>query len=282
MVRTARLRILGAALLFSTGGAAIKACSVGAWQVAGFRSGIAAVALAVLLPASRRRWTRRTWLVSLAYAATLITFVAANKLTTAAAAIYLQSVAPLYLLLLAPWLLREPVRRADIFFIVALGAGLALLLGDARPASVTAPAPRLGAVVGAFSGVTWALTLVGLRGLGRGAHGDELTAGAVVAGNIVAFVACLPLALPVGPSRPLDWILLAYLGVVQIGFAYVFLTSGVRHVPALEASLLLLLEPALNPLWAFLVHGERPGAWSIGGGAIVMASTAARAIVLRR
>jgi drug/metabolite transporter (DMT)-like permease len=281
-VRTARLQILAAALLFSTGGAAIKACSVGPWQVAGFRSGIAAVALAALLPASRRRWSRHTWLVSFVYAATLITFVAANKLTTAAASIYLQSVAPLYLLLLAPWLLREPVRRGDVAFIVALGTGLAMLLADARAASATAPAPRLGTLVGAFSGITWAFTLVGLRGLGRGAHGDELTAGAVLQGNIVAFVACLPLALPVGPSRALDWLLLAYLGVVQIGLAYVFLTAGVRHVPALESSLFLLLEPALNPVWTFLVHGERPGAWSVGGGAIVMAATAARALMLRR
>ncbi len=102
-----RLMILMAALLFSTGGAAVKACSLSAWQVASFRSGIAAVTLLLVLPAARRGWGWRTWLVGAAYAGTMISYVLANKLTTAANAIFLQSTAPLYILLLSPILLNE-------------------------------------------------------------------------------------------------------------------------------------------------------------------------------
>src|SRR3989442_11806346 len=99
----ARLRVIAAALLFSIGGAGIKACALTSWQVAGFRSGIAALVLFLLLPDSRRGWTRRTALVGASYAATMILFVLANKLTTSANTIFLQSTAPLYILLLGPW-----------------------------------------------------------------------------------------------------------------------------------------------------------------------------------
>src|SRR5579872_2166675 len=111
-----RLLIITAALLFSTGGAAIKAATLTGWQIACSRSAVAAVVLLVALPEARRGWTWRMIPVSMAYAATLITFVLANRLTTSADAIFLQSTAPLYLLLLGPWLLHEPIRRADLIF----------------------------------------------------------------------------------------------------------------------------------------------------------------------
>ena len=107
-----RLRVLGAALLFSTGGAAVKACTLTAWQVASFRSGIAAAAVFLMSPPARRQWTWRVWLVGMVYAATLVLFVRANKLTTAANATFLQATAPLYVLLLGPLLLREPIPPA--------------------------------------------------------------------------------------------------------------------------------------------------------------------------
>jgi drug/metabolite transporter (DMT)-like permease len=120
----ARLLVLAAAVLFSTGGAAIKSTTLTAWQVASFRSGIAALAVLAMLRGARRLPDRATWLVGIVYAATLVFFVVANKNTTAANAIYLQGTAPLYILLAAPLLLREPVGRADIVFMAALGLGL--------------------------------------------------------------------------------------------------------------------------------------------------------------
>ena len=115
----ARVQVLAAAALFSTGGAAIKAAGgMSGWQVASFRSGIAALALVALLPEARRGWRPATWLVGVGYAATMILFVLSTKLTTAANAIFLQSTAPLYLILLGPWLLREPLRGRDLVFLL--------------------------------------------------------------------------------------------------------------------------------------------------------------------
>lgn len=274
-----RLQILAAAVLFSTGGAAIKACALSGWQVASFRSGVAAIALLVLSPVARRRfWSPRALLVGLAYAACLTLFVTANKLTTAASTIFLQSTAPLYLLLLAPWLLSEPVRRRDLALMAALGFGLVTLLVGADAPLPSSPRPVLGNALAAASGACWALTVTGLRWMGRSEAPGRPTAGAaVVAGNLIAFVACLPMALPVAASRPADWVAIAFLGVFQIAFAYLALTAGIRKVRALDASLLLLLEPVLNPVWAWLAHGETPGPWSLVGGAVVLVATALHA-----
>jgi len=273
----ARLQLVAAAVLFSTGGAAIKSAAFTPVQVAGLRSGVAALAVFLLVPAARRNWSWHPWLLGIAYAATLILFVLANRLTTAANTIFLQSAAPLYILLLGPLLLKEPVRRRDLGFMAVVGVGLALFFVGAEAPAATAPDPARGNLLAALSGVTWALTICGLRWLG--AHPGESTrdgsAGvrAVVAGNAIAFFACLPWILPLGSHGAVDWATILYLGIFQIGLAYVCMTSGLRRVPALEASVLLLVEPALNPIWAWLVHGERPGAWAVAGGALILGAT---------
>ncbi len=274
----ARLWVLAAALLFSTGGAAIKLCSLSGWQVACFRSACAALILPLLLAPARRGWNRpRVWLVGTAYAATLVLFVTSTKLTTAANAIFLQSAAPLWILLLGPWLLRERFQARDAAFVALAAAGMVVMFAGSAPASATAPDPALGNALAAAAGVSWAFTVMGLRWLERDGGRGALAAAAV--GNVLACLVALPWALPVAGATASDWVVLIFLGVVQIGIAYAFLAAGLERVPALEASLLLLLEPALNPVWTWLVHEENPGAWSIGGGALVLVATASKALI---
>lgn len=273
---TSRLQVLGAALLFSTGGAVIKATDLTAWQVAGFRSAVAAAAVFLLVPAARRGWTWHVLPVGVAYATTLVLFVTANKLTTSANAIFLQSTAPLYVLLFGPLLLRERVGRRDLAFMAPVLLGMVLFFVGSEAPVQTAPNPPLGNLLAVMSGVTWALTIVGLRWLGSRAGGEGSALPTVVAGNLIAFLACLPASLPVVNAGTGDWLAVGYLGVFQIGAAYLLLTAGVRHVPALEASVLLMLEPALNPVWAWMVHGETPGPWSIAGGVLILGATILR------
>ncbi|MEA2603733.1 MAG: hypothetical protein QOF89_4725 [Acidobacteriota bacterium] len=276
---SSRLKVLAAAALFSSGGAAIKAVHLAGWQVACLRSAIAALALLVLVREVRRRPNLRVLAVGLAYASTMILFVLANKLTTAAGAIYLQSTAPLYVLLLSPWLLKEPIRGRDVIYMVVLALGLGLFFVGLDPVSATAPNPLLGNVLSLVSGVTWALTIMGLRSLGRSAGEGSWAPASAFWGNVFAALACLPLALPVTASRPTDWVILGYLGVFQIAIAYLVLLRGLERVGAFEASLLLLLEPVLNPIWAWLVHGERPGAWSLAGGGVIIFATVVKSWV---
>lgn len=274
-----RAMVLAAAILFSTGGAAVKACSLNGWQVASFRSGVAALAILILLPASRRSWNRRTWIVAVAYAATMVLFVLANKLTTAANAIFLQGTAPLYVLLLSPWLLGERVRLRQLVFMATLAIGMMLFFVGAQPVIETAPDPFRGNLLGAAAGLTWALCIMGLRWLGKDADNVAASTAAVCCGNLLACLATLPLALPVIGTEPSDWAIVIFLGLFQIAVAYAFLVRGVARVPALETSLILLAEPVLNPFWAWLVHGEVPTAWAVAGGAIILGATAIMACV---
>lgn len=266
--------LLVAAMLFSTGGAAIKATALNHWQVASFRSGIAALAILALVPAARRIADWRSWLVGVAYAACLTLYVTGNKLTTAANTIFLQSTAPVYLVVLGPLLLGERVRRRDLVFMAALAAGMACFFLGAESPAETAPNPFLGNLVAAAAGVAWAFTVLGLRWLGRGEGGRPGSAmAAVVCGNLLAFFFGLPWAFPVRGAGAADAAVIVYLGVIQIGLAYAFMTRALRDLEALETSLLLLIEPVLNPVWALLLHGEVPSRLASLGGAVILVST---------
>jgi drug/metabolite transporter (DMT)-like permease len=264
--------LVGAAALFSTGGAAIKAASLTAWQVASFRSLVASVVLLAALPEARRGWRWSIVPVAASYAVTMLLFVLANRLTTAADTIFLQSTAPLYLLLLGPLVLREPIRAGDVVYMVAVLGGIGLFFLESEQAMASAPDPRRGNVLALASGLTYALMLAGLRWLARRGHGASGLAAAAL-GNVMAGVAVLPFALPVHSFHAADLGVLLYLGIIQIGLAYVLLTSGIRHVPGVEATTLLMIEPALSPLWAWMIQGERPGGWALGGGAVILGAT---------
>ena len=269
----ARLQALAAALLFSTGGVAIKSCGLTTWQIAGFRCGVAAITMALLLPAARRRWTRKTILVGIAYAATLVLYVASNKTTTAANAIFLQSTAPLYVLMLSPMLLGERTRRRDLLTMVGLAIGMALFFIGQEAPMATAPNPALGNLLATCAGLSWALTVLGLRWIARTDESGGESQVAVVVGNCVALAACLPAALPVTESTPTDWLWVLYLGVFQIAAAYILLTRALASASAFEVSLLLLIDPVVTPIWAWWIHGEVPGAWALAGGAVVVGVT---------
>ena len=275
----ARGQILLTALLMSTGGAGIKAVSLTNWQISCFRSGIAAI---VLLLAVRRlpRFSVPALLVGAAYGATVITFITANQLTTAANTVFFQGTAPLYLAVLAPVVLGEHLPRRDLPILLVIAAGMVLLfLGHSEP-TATAPNRSLGNVIGVLSGCSWSLTLLGLRWLEK--RDPAAMAGgagnAAIVGNLVTCALCVPLALPVSDVGAGDILGVAYLGVFQVGLAYVLLTRSITHVPAVDASLLLLVEPAVSPLWAWWMHGETPGRWPLAGGVIIIGAAAWKAL----
>jgi drug/metabolite transporter (DMT)-like permease len=216
----------------------------------------------------------------------MVLFVVSNRLTTAANTIFLQYTGTLYVLLAAPRLLGEKMQRRDVPHAAALAVGLCLFFADGQAPSATASNPALGNLLAALSGVLWAATILGLRALRDARTSTSAPAGmaeaAAVYGNALAFLVGLPWVLRSASAIPENWAVLAYLGVVQIGVAYALFSIGIRHVPAPEASLLLLVEPALSPVWAWAAHGERPGAWALAGGALILGSTAVKTIVEAR
>ncbi len=262
-----RLLLLAAAALWSTAGAAMKLCHLGALQITGGRSLIAGLFLAAVLPEARRLPNRRMLLGIAGYAATVTLFSTANKLTTAANAIFLQSTAPVWVLLLTPLLLADRPSRDELLALPVYAVGLGLFFLDEL-----SPGQLAGNLVALAAGLTFALCIIGVR------RAQEDAQATLMWGNLAAAALVLPFWAQGPAARPLDLALLAYLGVFQLGLAYLCFGRGVVHVPALEASLLVLLEPILNPIWTFLVAGERPGPWALAGGAVVLAATAWRTL----
>jgi drug/metabolite transporter, DME family len=153
-----------------------------------------------------------------------------------------------------------------------VAAGALFLLRGSERAMATASDPTRGNAMALAAGVTWALTITGLRWMGKRSEGHDSSAATVIAGNLIAFAVCLPLAVPVEHARPADLAVLLYLGIFQVSLAYVFLTRSLREVPGLEAATLLLVEPVFNPVWTWMVHGERPGAAALLGGFLIIAA----------
>ena len=277
-------QLIAGAVLLSTGSTAIKATGFSAVQLAGWRALVIAVFLMLAVRPPRRLFTRALLPAAVAHGATTLLFMWGNKLTTGATAIFLQYTAPLYLLLFGPWLLKEPVAKRDYLFVAVLLLGMILLLAHPPARAATAPNPVLGGIVAACCGVTWSLTTLTMRGLARQpAFGFERTIASIIVANVALAVGLLPLfgftdGLP--PLRDLG--IAAYMGVFQLGSAFILISLGLRRVTALEGALLLLVEPVLSPAWVWLVHGEALGGWSLVGGSLILLATALRVVLAER
>lgn len=270
-----RLNVVIGGVLFSTGGVAIKAATLTGWQLSCFRSFVAGVAVLLLVPNARHGWSWRSLVVAVPYAATFTLFTLANKLTTAANAIFLQDTAPFYILLLGPLLLGERIRRNDIALMLALIIGLGLIFNSIQDSSEIATNPELGNLLATCAGLSWALTVIGLRWIAiRSKKHKEQPEAAVVTGCFLASLMAVFFSFPVESSTTVDWLIIFYLGVFQIGLAYSLIAKGIRSISALETSLLLLVEPVFSPIWAWLLLAENPGFLSILGGSLVISATA--------
>lgn len=267
-----RLFLLFAAVLFSTGGAAIKMAALSGWQIASYRAGIAALFLWLVLPAARRNWTWHTLAGGVVYAVMVVLFVLSNKLTTAANAILLQSTYPLYLLLLGPLFLKERLRAFDFGVVGGVILGAAILFSGSETVVATAPDPVRGNAIALASGIAWAMTIAALRWISKRDPKAESAAAVAIAGNAIAFLACLPLSLEGPELHVRAAAVVAWLGLFQVGLGYLCLTRSIRRVPAFDAAILLLVEPVLNPVWAWVIHRERPSGNALIGGAMILAA----------
>jgi len=273
----ARLFVIGAAVCFATGGTVIKLSGLSGWQISCFRSAAAVLLLSLLMPKWRDWWKPPCLAVGLAFGATFVLFVIANTMTTAANTIFLQYSSVLYMLVLGPRWLGEPNRRSDFALIALLATGMLLLFAGQDPASLTAPDPATGNLLAAAAGVTWALTLMGLRWLATRDDLEDGSGAAVISGCAIACLASLPMAFPVETIAPTDWAVIAFLGAIQISLPYFLLTRGMQQLRALEASLLLLIEPLASSLLAWGVHGEVPSLASLAGCGLIFAGVVAEA-----
>ena len=272
--------VLLAVLLWSTGGLFIKMTTLDAFAVNAGRSLLAAITVAIFTYKKGLRLDKMTLLSAFFYAGTLSCFVYATKQTTAANAIFLQYTAPIYILILSPFILKEKFRYADLITVVFCIAGMSLFFLEA-PAAENPLATNIfaGNFAALLSGAFFGLYFIFLR------HPRSLAnrnpALSVFYGNILVVLLMIPM-LAGNPPAPTgtDILAILFLGVFQIGVAYIMFTKVVAEgVRSLDASIVGFVEPLLNPVWVFLFAGEKPSNWAILGGAIIIAAVAVHTVL---
>lgn len=257
--KKALLLIALVAILWSSGGILIKLVSWNPLALAGLRSLISAVFLLLVARGRGFNFSPLALAGALAYAGTLISFVAATKLTTAANAILLQYTAPIYVALLGGWFLHEHINWKDWLAIAAVLGGMLFFFLDKLALTGLG-----GNLLGIGSGLCFAWLVLLLR---RQKDGNPLQS--IVMGNILVFLIGLPFCRGLQFSKGNIAGILT-LGIFQIAVPYLLYSIAIRHVSAFDAILVMTLEPVLNPIWVWLVIAEIPGPWSIAGGLIVI------------
>jgi drug/metabolite transporter, DME family len=266
--------LIAASILWSLAGVAVKVARMDPLAFTLYRSLAASVALAVMLPLGRRwgRAPRPEWATvsALLYTAVLALFIISTTVSTAAAGILLQYTSPVFCALFAWLFLRRRIGPRTLLAMAIASAGIAVMVaGSWRPDNWVGP------VTGVLSGAAFGALVLVLEKTDRAAGpGGVNPLALVLVNNIATTSMMIALCWARGTLAVHPWqlALVAATGVVQLALPYVLFQLALRRVRPVDASLLILLEPVLNPTWVALVTGERPdGATVLGGVAILVA-----------
>ena len=263
------IQLVSTALLWSMGGLLIKWVQWNPIAIAGMRSALAAILMLIFCRPLKFHWSFAQVGGMVSYAATVILFVSANKMTTAANAILLQYTAPIYVAVFSGWFLKEKITKLDWLTIAITMVGMFLFFQD----NITVGG-FWGNMVAIASGVAFASLVLFTRMQKDGSSLESL-----FLGNILTAVIGLPFMLGVMPSVQ-SWIGLLLLGFFQIGLSYILFAKALKHLTALEGILIPIIEPVLNPIWVFFLLGEKPGPWAIIGGLVILVAVTTRCVIV--
>jgi drug/metabolite transporter (DMT)-like permease len=263
------LAVFLTAILWSSGGLFIKLISLDSMELSFFRCAIAAVVFALMFRKRILKLNRLALLNSFAYAAVLILFVIATKTTTAANAIFLQSTAPIYVLIFEPLLTKTKWERINIITIVVCFLGMILFfMGDLTPGDIK------GNIAALLAGVAFAAFFLGMK-KNEPQYGES----SIFYGNVIVALICIPFITDMNSISVQDFAMVSFLGVFQIAFAYALFSYGLKRIIAVEASIISMFEPVLNPIWVFIGYGEVPSFYAIIGGIIIMTAITVRTLI---
>ena len=263
------LAVFLTAILWSSGGLFIKLISLDSMELSFFRCAIAAVVFALMFRKRILKLNSLALLNSFAYAAVLILFVIATKTTTAANAIFLQSTAPIYVLIFEPILTKIKWERINVITIVVCFLGMILFfMGDLTPGDIK------GNIAALLAGVAFAAFFLGMK-KNEPQYGES----SIFYGNVIVALVCIPFITDMNSISVQDFAMVSFLGVFQIAFAYALFSYGLKRIIAVEASIISMFEPVLNPIWVFIGYGEVPSFYAIIGGIIIMTAITVRTLI---
>lgn len=263
------LAVFLTALLWSSGGLFIKLVTLSPMQISFFRCLIAAIVFAILFRKKILKLNPLALLNSFSYATVLILFVIATKTTTAANAIFLQSTAPIYVLIFEPILTKTKWEKTNIITIAVCFLGMILFfMGDLTPGDIK------GNIAALLAGVAFAAFFLGMK-----KNDKQYSEASIFYGNIIVALICTPFVAGIRELSFSNLLMLSFLGVFQIAFAYALFSYGLKKILAVEASIISMLEPVLNPIWVFIGYGEVPSVYAIIGGLIIISAITIRTLL---
>ena len=269
---TSYILLITAALMWSLGGIFIKLVDLNPMGIAGIRSLGAAVVLLIYIKKPRLYWNRYFFTGVLAYTAMVVLYVLSIRLTTAANAIFLEFTAPIYVVAFSYLLLNERINRFDILTMVIIFLGMGLFFMDELTFY-----GFWGNIMALVAGVCLALVTVLIR------KEKESAFEIVFYGNVLTAIICFTFIIEgLSKSTQLDWLIIFGLGIFQLGIPYILYTTALKYVSALDAILVGMLEPILNPIWVYIFIGEAMGEWAFIGGALVIIGTLGRVIIKQK
>jgi drug/metabolite transporter (DMT)-like permease len=262
------------AFLWSSAGLFIKVIDWNPFSIAGMRSLVSSLVILAWLRKPKFHWSFAQVGAAVASTATMLLFVSANKTTSAANAILLQYIGPVFTAIIGAWVLKERARIEHWVAFLFVAAGMVLLfmdkLGGGR---------LLGNILAVLSGLVFSFYYIFMR-----MQKDESPLESILLAHW--FTAAIGLGVAVFLPRPVfTWQAagaIAMLGIFQVGISAILFTAAIKRIPAIFANLIAVIEPVFNPLWVFLALGETPGLHAISGGAIIVIAVTAASIVSAR
>jgi drug/metabolite transporter (DMT)-like permease len=262
------IAVVVAAILWSSGGLLIKLVTLTPMQISFFRCSVAAITFAIIFRNKILQYNRLTVLNSFFYAGVLFFYVIAMKKTTAANAIFLQSTAPIYVLIFEPIINKTRYDKNNFITIGICFLGMILFfLGDLSPGQFE------GNIYGLMAGILFAAFFLGMKKNER-----KFQESSIFLGNIIVAFICVPFIFTNDDLTFSDLWMVSFLGVFQIAIAYAFFSFGLKRVLAVEASIISMVEPVLTPFWVFIGYREVPSTATIIGGFIIIVAISVRTI----
>lgn len=256
------LFMFGAATLWSLGGVLSKAIPFHPLTISLIRGLLAAIMIGFAKGSFKIHFNRHHFFAGLFMFLTTVLFISANKLTSAANAIMLQYTSIIFIILLNKFFYKISPHRVEkrTFVFVVLG----MILFFFQEINFEA---QIGNLLALGSGITFAFVFV----LNKHPLAQPLES--TYLGQLLSIILIPMLWFDSSITFEMQpWLLLLFMGLVQLGLGYVFFAKGIGHISALSANLITTIEPILNPLWVFLILGELIHPLSFLGGAIILGS----------
>ena len=268
------LAMVATAFLWSIAGLFIKVIDWNPIAIAGIRSFIASLVLLIYLKKPKLHLSFPQVAAAVANAMTMLLFVIANKTTTAANAILLQYIAPIFTAFLGAALLKERTRIEHWIAFIVVATGMIIMFMEKLSGG-----QLMGNILALTSAVTFSLFFVFMRMQKEGSPFESILLSHWITAAICLIVSFF-LPIPAFTVKSVGAIMT--LGVIQIGISSILFAVAIKRITAVSANLIAVIEPVFNPVWVFLVLNEAPGINTVLGGAVIVSAVTGVSIISSR